>query len=145
MPPLAALPTVPAVARGFVRSTLPAWCLERLTGNAELVVSELASNAVAASADRSGRPAYVRGHMMIIRVCLLSDGVRVLLEVWDQAPGTPVIRDTAVYAEAGRGLMLLGAIADRWGWSPAAGRPGKVVWAELSLLTRPMGLPEVSH
>ena len=57
-----------------------------------------------------------------------------LLEVWDQAPGIPVIRDTAGCEESGRGLVLIDAIADKWGWSPATGRPGKVVWAEMSLL-----------
>jgi anti-sigma regulatory factor (Ser/Thr protein kinase) len=129
---MAALPTVPAMARAFVRTTLGAWHLESLAESAELVISELASNAVTASADSSGRPEYVNGHMPCVRVCLLSDGTRVVLEVWDQAPGTPVVREVADYEENGRGLVLVDAIADRWGcWCPEVGA-GKVVWAELS-------------
>lgn len=132
MPSMAALPTVPSVARAFVRTTLPAWHLESLTEGVELLASELTSNAVTASTDESGHPVYVNGRMSVVRVCLLTDRTRVVLEVWDQAPGTPVVRDVAEYAESGRGLVLVDAIADRWGWCPATG-PGKVVWAELSL------------
>ncbi len=145
MPPLAALPTVPAVARVFVRATLHAWHLESLAQDAELVVSELAGNAVAASADTNGRPIYVDGHMPIIRVCLLTDGVRLLIEVWDRAPGVPVLREVACLEESGRGLMLVNAIADTWGWNPAEGRPGKAVWAEMSLLDRGGAAPAVSR
>ena len=131
MPSMAALPTVPSVARAFVPTTLPVWHLESLTEGAELLASELTSNAVAASTESSGRPVYVNGRMPCVRVCLLSDGTRVVLEVWDQAPGIPAVREVAEYEESGRGLVLVDAIADRWGWCPATG-PGKVVWAEMS-------------
>jgi hypothetical protein len=130
-PLMAALPTVPAMSRAFVRSTLCEWHLESLSEGAELVASELTSNAVAASTDDTGRPAYVNGRMPCVRVALLSDGSRVMLEVWDQAPGTPEVRAAVDYDEGGRGLVLVDAIAVRWGWCPATG-PGKVVWAELS-------------
>lgn len=56
------------------------------------------------------------------------------MEVWDQAPGIPLLRDVTGDEESGRGLMLVNAIADKWGWDPAKGQPGKVVWAEMSLL-----------
>ena len=131
-PLMAALPTVPAMARAFVRTTLSEWHLESLTEAAELVISELTSNAVAASTDHSGRPTYVNGRMPCVRVCLLSDGTRVVVEVWDQAPGIPEVREVAGYEESGRGLVLVDAIANRWGWCPATGS-GKVAWAELSL------------
>jgi len=129
---MAALPTAPAVVRAFVRSTLAGWHLDGLTEGAELIASELATNAVAASTDSHGQPIYASGHMPLIRVCLLTDGTRMLLEVWDQVPGAPVMRD-AEDDESGRGLVLVGAIADDWGWTPAPGSPGKVVWAELSV------------
>jgi anti-sigma regulatory factor (Ser/Thr protein kinase) len=122
------------MVRAFVGAMLSAWHMDSLTEDAELIASELASNAVAASTDSDGQPVYISGHMPVVQVCLLTDGVRTLLEVWDQAPGIPVIRDAAGCEESGRGLVLIDAIADRWGWSPATGRPGKVVWAEMSLL-----------
>lgn len=133
MPPMAALPTVPAVARAFVRSTLPAWRLASLIEGAELVASELASNAVAASTDSCGRPVYVSNRVPVVWVCLLTDGVRVLMEVWDQAPGVPAVQDADGVDEGGRGLALVDAITDGWGWYPASRLPGKVVWAEISL------------
>jgi anti-sigma regulatory factor (Ser/Thr protein kinase) len=133
-PPLAALPTVPALARLFARATLHAWHEDSLVQDAELIVSELAGNAVAASSDTDGRPVYVDGRMPVIRVCLLTDGVRLLIKVFDQAPGIPVLRETTVDEQSGRGLMLVNAIADTWGWKPAKGQPGKVVWAQTSLL-----------
>jgi anti-sigma regulatory factor (Ser/Thr protein kinase) len=136
MPPMAALPTVPAVARAFVRTTLSTWHMQTLIEGAELVASELASNAVAASTGRDGRLVYVNGRMSVIRICLLTDGVRaLLLEVWDQAPGIPAIRNTDDNEESGRGLALVDAIADRWGWRAATGRPGKVVCTGVRLST----------
>lgn len=132
MPPLAALPTVSAAARAFVRTALRAWHLEALTEDAELVVSELVSNAVAASTDAHGHPVYAGGCVPVIRVCLLTDGARVLVEVCDQAPGVPQVREAAADDESGRGLVLVDAISRKWGWCPATGRQGKIVWAEVS-------------
>ena len=126
IPPLAALPTVPALARVFVRATLHAWHEDSLVQDAELIVSELTVNAVAASADTDGRPVYVDGRIPVIRVCLLTDGVRLLMEVWDQAPGIPVLREATGDEESGRGLMLVNAIADKWGWEPAKGQPARL-------------------
>jgi anti-sigma regulatory factor (Ser/Thr protein kinase) len=131
-PSLAALPTVPAVVRAFIRTTLPAWRLNSLTDDAEMVASELASNAVAASTGNSGHPVYVGGRMPLVRAFLRTDGVRLVLEVWDQAPGIPVLRDVGDDEESGRGLVLVDAIADDWGWCPVTGS-GKVVWAELPI------------
>ena len=51
MPPLAALPTVPALVHAFVSAMLRAWHMDSLTEDAELIASELASHAVAASTD----------------------------------------------------------------------------------------------
>ncbi|MET7715582.1 ATP-binding protein [Streptomyces sp. NPDC005407] len=35
--------------------------------------------------------------------------------------------------ESGRGLYLVARLADRWGVTPRAGAPGKLVWAELGV------------
>jgi anti-sigma regulatory factor (Ser/Thr protein kinase) len=111
--------------------------MQALTEKAELIASELASNAVIASAGSDGHPVDVTGRTALIQVCLLTDGLRALLEVWDQAPGIPEIRNADGHEESGRGLVLVEAIADKWGWRPAASRPGKVVWAEIST---PLGI-----
>ncbi|WP_328944287.1 ATP-binding protein [Streptomyces sp. NBC_00250] len=36
-------------------------------------------------------------------------------------------------ADGGRGLLLVDALAERWGWCPRSGAPGKTVWAECAL------------
>ncbi|CUM40687.1 putative regulatory protein [Streptomyces venezuelae] len=36
-------------------------------------------------------------------------------------------------ADGGRGLLLVDGLAERWGWHPRPGAPGKTVWAECTL------------
>lgn len=133
LPPLAALPTAPACARTFVRLTLAVWHLSTLSDTAELLASELVSNVVQASADGAEQPTHHCAEPLVIRVCLLTDGERILLEVWDEAPGLPRVCHTATDDERGRGLALVEALAEQWGWRPATGRPGKCTWATLRI------------
>jgi anti-sigma regulatory factor (Ser/Thr protein kinase) len=104
-----------------------------LTDTAELVVTELATNAVRASAQPSSSPSHLDGRMSVVQICLLTDGTRLRVEVWDQASGVPALRQAPGYAESGRGLALVDAMTEGcWGWHPAArGQPGKCVWAEI--------------
>lgn len=37
-------------------------------------------------------------------------------------------------ADGSRGLLLVDALADLWGWRPRPGAPGKTVWAECALV-----------
>ncbi len=71
---------------------------------AELIVSELVSNAVAASRALDGGP-------FPVRFWLLSDRKRVLIVVWDASPIPPARLDPADDAEDGRGLMLVDALS----------------------------------
>ena len=133
LPPMGALVTVPAIARAHLGVTLTSWRLGELTEPGELVVSELTTNAVEASTGPTGRLLYVNGRMPVVRLCLFSDGVRLLIEVWDQAMGFPKLRRAASDAEAGRGLHLVDSVTrGRWGWQPGQGPAAKVVWAELA-------------
>jgi serine/threonine-protein kinase RsbW len=132
LPPMGALASVPGTARAHVRAVLAEWGLAGLAEVCELVVSELATNAVEASTGPTGMLVYVNGRMPVVRVCLFSDGERLIVEVWDQASGCPALRRAASDAEAGRGLHLVDALTGgRWGWQPGQG-PAKVVWAELT-------------
>jgi anti-sigma regulatory factor (Ser/Thr protein kinase) len=132
MPPLGALTTAPASARAHVHAVLPGWRLADLTDDCQAVVSELVTNAVQASTEPAGGPVYVGGRMAVVRLRLLSDGSRVLAEVWDQASGFPSPRRAPSDAEDGRGLQLVDALTrGRWGWQ-AVSSQAKVVWAELS-------------
>jgi two-component sensor histidine kinase len=137
MPSLDALPTAPSAARAHVRATLTAWRMSDLADSLELVVSELVTNGVNASAGDDGAPRYVAGRMPVIRLCLLTDGTRLVAEVWDQAPGAPVRLSAERDDESGRGLDLVDMITgSHWGWHPARSGPGKCVWAEFAISMR---------
>jgi hypothetical protein len=50
--------------------------------------------------------------------------------VLDPSASAPVLRMPDRTAESGRGLQMVDALSDVWGWSPVTGR-GKAVWAIL--------------
>jgi hypothetical protein len=112
-------------SREFVRATLRDWALEQVLDTAELVVSELATNAL-----RHGlRGATPPGHRPVC-VGLFGQSPFVLCTVADPADAPPILRPQNLAAETGRGLSVVDACAVRWGWHPLDGG-GKVVWALL--------------
>jgi len=127
---LGALPSAVPCVRLHTRQVLWEWKLDNLSEVAELLVSELATNAVQAAA---GWEIPVP-----IRLCLSSDKTRVLIEVWDAdpKPPRPKILDVdgmpPVEDEGGRGLFLVDTLSERWGWYPMRESNGKVVWAEIA-------------
>ena len=128
-PPFAALPTAPGLARGHTRAALAGWGLGELAETAELIASEMTTNAVNASA-----PVQAVGPVLVIRLCLITNGDALIIECWDQAPGIPVLREAPGFAEAGRGLAIIDALTGgAWGCRPAIGRAGKCVWAKISV------------
>jgi len=129
--PLGALPTAVPCARGYTRVILDEWNLASLADPAELIVSELVTNSVQATADKDGQPRYGETGLPVVHLRLASDHVRVLAEVWDSVPRVPAARRAGPDEEGGRGLALVEALSDRWGWTTVPGWPGKVVWAEL--------------
>lgn len=108
-------------ARHFLTQHLDVWGLPHLSESAELVVSELVTNAV----DHARSP---RGHLIGTRFERLeSGGVRI--EVHDASERKPELREASADAEFGRGLALVDALTSgRWGVSGREG-PGKMVWA----------------
>lgn len=128
-PPLAALDSAPGVARGHVKATLAGWDLAGCTDTPILIASELVSNAVEASA----RAPFVVG-VLVIRVCLITNGDLLTIECWDQAPGVPALRVVPELADRGRGLAIIDHLTGgAWGYRPAIGQPGKCVWAVIPL------------
>jgi hypothetical protein len=93
-----------------------------------VVLSELVTNSVAASAERRLSP---------VLVWLGSDSHCLLLSVADASPLPPVRLNLEPDAEGGRGLALVEALSSRWGWYPASvAGLWKVVWAEWRLPDR---------
>jgi two-component sensor histidine kinase len=112
--------------RDFARVTLGLWDMDALTDLAELVVSELLTNAV-----RHGVPSarkIVSEHC--VRLRLLAQAPFVMCMVTDPGHGIPVLRDSDLAAECGRGLTVVEACCVRWGWH-LLDEGGKVVWALL--------------
>ena len=121
---LGALPTAVPCARLHARHVLWEWGLSAQAADAELLVSELITNAVKATAGQ---------HQAAIRLQVSSDNTCVRVEVWDADPHPPVPKDGTPdpQEEGGRGLFLVAALSTRWNWYRTQEPPGKVVWCEL--------------
>jgi hypothetical protein len=129
--PLGALPTAPGAARGHVKSTLITWKLTGYLEVAELLISEMVTNAVQASTKEDDRPIYIAGRLPVVVVRLVAVPDAVVLEVWDSMPTLPEVKTPEALAERGRGMLLVDALAFRWSWRTDTSWPGKCVWAEL--------------
>jgi anti-sigma regulatory factor (Ser/Thr protein kinase) len=107
--------STPATARAFARDAMKQAAGSTNPDVVALVVSELVTNAVV----------HGRGDVSV-DVVVAADGVRV--EVADADPLMSPARPGD--GEAGRGLLLVSKVAQRWGVrrEPA----GKVVWASVS-------------
>src|SRR5579872_4967529 len=81
---LAALPSAVPRARGHVRLVAHEWGLADLADTAALLVSEIVTNAVQASASlrTTGPP--------VVRLWVVSDGESLAIRVWDASQGMPV-------------------------------------------------------
>ncbi|MFK0193125.1 SpoIIE family protein phosphatase [Kitasatospora sp. NPDC090308] len=111
------LPEDPAVvrtARRLAEHQLAAWGLEELEFATGLIVSELVTNAI-----RYGKSP--------IRLRLINDR-GLICEVSDSSDSTPHLRRAKSTDEGGRGLFIIGQLAQRWGTRFA--RHGKTIWAQ---------------
>ncbi|WSQ07178.1 ATP-binding protein [Streptomyces sp. NBC_01231] len=116
-----------ALARAFTLDTLSRWQLEHHGDDAALVVTELAANAVAHAVPR----APVSKAEVWLGIVL--HPAHVLLTVSDLGENPPefTATDNSALLDHGRGLFIVDALAEEWGWTltPPA---GKTVWARLS-------------
>jgi len=120
---LGALPTAPGCARAWTRVILREWQLAGLSDAGELIVSELATNALLAS--RREGAAY-------FRLILTRGQDELTILVRDFCHSVPRPQDAGEEDENGRGLLLVQSMSGRTGWYPADdGSPGKAVWAVL--------------
>jgi anti-sigma regulatory factor (Ser/Thr protein kinase) len=116
--PLPADPRAVRAARGLVRDACELWGLPRACDDAELLVSEIVTNAVV----------HARGDALVVVVRPARAGLRV--EVHDGDPHALQRRRPAPDALGGRGLQLVGELADAWGVERR--QRGKAVWFELT-------------
>jgi serine phosphatase RsbU (regulator of sigma subunit)/anti-sigma regulatory factor (Ser/Thr protein kinase) len=104
-------------ARMLVRRRLRRWGLAELIPTAELLASELVTNAVR----------YAQGS---IALRLVREG-GLVCEVLDDSAALPRLRHAGDEDERGRGLQVVSQLAQHWGARRTLS--GKVVWCELPL------------
>ncbi|MFF8945737.1 SpoIIE family protein phosphatase [Streptomyces sp. NPDC014864] len=117
-------PAAVAPARAACARRLTEWGLEEIAFTAEVVLSELITNAVRYGAE----PIAVR----LLRTTPRDPAAGTLIfEVSDGSSTSPRLRRAKVTDEGGRGLFMVARFAQRWGtrYTPT----GKVIWAQLSL------------
>ncbi|MEU7321805.1 ATP-binding protein [Streptomyces griseoviridis] len=121
-----------AEARRFTVRTLAAWESEHLADDARTVVGELTANAVRHA--RAHRPLDTAEAE--IRLKLTLRPAHLLISVTDHGDDLPAYPPPAGDLDtAGRGLRVVEALSDHWGWTRY--RPtGKTVWALLPLRPR---------
>lgn len=129
----AATVTAPRCARMFVNHALTSWLLADLVHDAELIVTELVTNAVNATGITDPDPTYADlESLALLAVQVRVTGGSLFIEVWDNdsdkaATSPPGGKDPD---EGGRGLVIVGALSRRHGVSRLL-NGGKVVWAAL--------------
>lgn len=129
---LAAVPTAVSAARRYVRHELERAGLMALADDAELVSSELVTNAVAATGVMATDPSWSElDGLALIRIRLGFSASSVIVEVWDGHELLPGHKQADVYAESGRGLFIVAALCTKWDARRVSGG-GKVVRGELA-------------
>ncbi|MEO3829634.1 ATP-binding protein [Actinomadura sp. B10D3] len=122
--------TAPRSAREFTQVTLDAWGLSGDAGDVVVAVSELVTNALRHGLEGLPQPLP----LCPIQLVLIGHPRRLLVSVTD--PGArvpePAPNDPGRFVEGGRGLLVVGAISDAWGWARLA-TGGKAVWAAFDL------------
>jgi hypothetical protein len=108
------VPQAPADAREFVAKVCHGWGIKRPVRLAQILISELVSNAVLHA--RSDLDVTVRRFGEGIELSVRDDG---LAKLSDDLPPDP----------RGFGLQLVEAMSDAWGSAPTGS--GKVVWTRL--------------
>jgi serine phosphatase RsbU (regulator of sigma subunit)/anti-sigma regulatory factor (Ser/Thr protein kinase) len=104
-------------ARTLIRRPMKRWGLTELIPAAELLASELVTNAVRYAPGQIGLRLILEGGLVI--------------EVFDDSAALPRLRHPDDDEERGRGLQVVSQIAQRWGARRAVS--GKIVWCELAL------------
>ncbi|CAM5709771.1 hypothetical protein STENM223S_09264 [Streptomyces tendae] len=125
------------LARRLAAHRLDSWGIPYGTGAHEamvLTLGELTANAV--------RHGHVPGRDFHLLLLVTGPRGPVRIEVTDSRsdrlpPDPEESRTPGAEDTGGRGLLLVAALAVRWGWHPRSGGPGKTVWAESRGPSRP--------
>jgi anti-sigma regulatory factor (Ser/Thr protein kinase) len=114
-------------ARSAIRQALAGWGMDRLSGDAELLASELVANA-AEHGDGAPISLALRRHAEP------AEQPGITCEVTDGSPATPRRTEPGPDSERGRGLAIVNALARSSG--VRATQAGKTSWFTLTLTDR---------
>jgi anti-sigma regulatory factor (Ser/Thr protein kinase) len=132
---LVTLPTSPFWARRYTRTFLDS-CRGVSTDTAEtaeLIISELVTNAVRFAGDPARTLRYSeRANASLISLSLRHFHESLLIEVYDTGENPPVLSGHDDYTENGRGLLLVNALSKEWSYFFPPG-DGKVVYSVLEM------------
>ncbi|MBM9508075.1 ATP-binding protein [Actinacidiphila acididurans] len=128
---LASSPSAIRWGRAHARDVLGRWGVaEAAADDAVVVVSELLSNAVEhAVPEREVVGAYEDARCSLL-LWLTGNGLTVAVHDWDVR--VPLPRPDSPDAEHGRGLTVVQALSEAWGYTHPSPAPGKLVWARLA-------------
>ncbi|WP_328315985.1 SpoIIE family protein phosphatase [Streptomyces sp. NBC_00388] len=107
-----------AEARAVLRGALEAWDLEEFVDDVELAAGELLVNVLL----------HTEGGAVLTLEVVPEPVRRIRLWVKDRSSAWPRRRTPGEAATSGRGLMMIDAVAARWGVEPRG--DGKAVWCE---------------
>ncbi|GII75889.1 ATP-binding protein [Sphaerisporangium rufum] len=116
-------------ARSYASGSLHGWGMADLAEDMELVVSELATNALRHGLTPEPGGARCAGREPI-RMSMIRRGTLVTCVFADPGSAAPVLRDPTPLEPGGMGLHIVASMSLRWGWNPLL-PCGKVVWAVL--------------
>jgi serine phosphatase RsbU (regulator of sigma subunit) len=118
-------PAAVAPVRTACARRLTEWGLEQFAFTAELILSELITNAIRYGTDPIG--------VRLLRTVPTSGSSKgtLILEVSDGSSTSPRLRRAKATDEGGRGLFLVAQFTERWGTRYT--RTGKVIWTEQPL------------
>jgi hypothetical protein len=110
------------LAREFTHRTLAQWNLLALLDDAALITSELVTNALRHAPPPVPAPAGAgAGGRRPPQLVLIKHARWLLAAVTDSSEQPPTLREPDYFAESGRGLHLIEALSDQWGWTSLAG------------------------
>jgi anti-sigma regulatory factor (Ser/Thr protein kinase) len=118
------------IARQFTRQTVRRWNLHSICDDAVQIASELVANAV-----RHGQPdaATADGEQAGVWLAFTLRPRTLLCVVRDPSQLSPRLTAPQPLAEHHRGLPIVNALSNTWGWTTAPQAQGKSVWARVAL------------